>query len=167
MHVFLLSLLPILSSSENSAGPKLVIVSSYCFPTHWLRWFFTILLWSLHACWTHCSYNIQFTIDLCENEVPHFLDLEMSPDGILIYCKDFNTALYVNFKVNCKNDQPVVFKILYVFKMVFFCNTKNRTPIINQSFVVYKFMRLGCGASYMGKTERMLYERCVEHTWSD
>ena len=26
--------------------------------------------------------NVQFTDDLLENEVPHFLDLEMSPDGI-------------------------------------------------------------------------------------
>ena len=41
-------------------------------------------------------------------------------------------------KVNSKNDQPVVFKILYdVCKVEFFCNTKDRTPIINQCFVVY------------------------------
>ena len=34
-------------------------------------------------------------------------------------------------KVNCKNDQPVVFKILYVCKMEFFCNIKDRISIIN------------------------------------
>ena len=180
--------------------------------------------------------NLKFTVDLFENEVPHFLDLEISPDGISIYRKDTNTGLYVNYtsfvlwthriawirslvtpalkicssnklsqeltlikksvssrdfpkyifnrifrktlqahddtsqpnraakqkesvvtyfrfpysgdkgfqllkscirkiKVNCKNDQPVVFKILYVCKMEFFCNTKDRTHIINQSFV--------------------------------
>ena len=28
--------------------------------------------------------NLKFTVDLFENEVPHFLDLEMSPDGISI-----------------------------------------------------------------------------------
>ena len=26
--------------------------------------------------------NLQLTVDLFENEVPHFLDLEISPDGI-------------------------------------------------------------------------------------
>ena len=72
-------------------------------------------------------------------------------------------------KVNCKNDQTVEFTILYnICKMEFFCNTKERTPIINQSFVVYEFKCPGWGANYGGKTERTLYERCVvEHAWSD
>ena len=71
-------------------------------------------------------------------------------------------------KVNYKNDQPIVFKILYdICKMEFFCNTKDITPIINQSFVVYEFTCPGCAANYMGKTERILYERCVEHARSD
>ena len=53
-------------------------------------------------------------------------------------------------KLNCKNDPPVLFKILYgVCKMEFFCNTKDRTPIINQSFIVYEFMCPGCGANYV------------------
>ena len=26
--------------------------------------------------------NLRFTVDLFQNEVPHFLDLELSPDGI-------------------------------------------------------------------------------------
>ena len=70
-------------------------------------------------------------------------------------------------KVNCKNDQPVVFKILYdVCKMEFFWNTKGRTSITNQSFVAYKFTCPSWGANYVGKTKRTLYE-CVEHTWSD
>ena len=71
-------------------------------------------------------------------------------------------------KVNCKKDHPVVFKTLNgVCKMELFCNTKDKTPIINQSFVVYEFTCTGCGANYMGKTERTLYERSVEHAWSD
>ena len=41
--------------------------------------------------------NLQFTVDLFENEAPHFLDLEMSLDGISIYWKDTNTGLYVNY----------------------------------------------------------------------
>ena len=67
-------------------------------------------------------------------------------------------------KVNCKNDQAVVFKILYhVCKMEFFCNSKDRTAIINQSFVVYEFRCPDCDANYVGKTKRTLYERYVEH----
>ena len=79
------------------------------------------------------------------------------------------TKSYIRkIKVNCKNNQPVVFEILYdVSKMRFFCNTKDRTPAINQSFVVYEFRCPGCGANYVGTTERPLYERCVEHAWSD
>ena len=74
----------------------------------------------------------------------------------------------LKIKVNCKKDHPVVFKIIHdLCKMKFFCNTKDRTPIINQSLVVYQFMCSGCGANYVGKTKRTLYERCVEHEWSD
>ena len=45
--------------------------------------------------------------------------------------------------------------------MEFFCNTKDKTPMINQSFVVYKFTCPGCGANYVGKTEKTLYERML------
>ena len=54
------------------------------------------------------------------------------------------------------------FDMMFV-KWSSFCNTKDRTPIINQTFVVYKFTCPGCSANYVGKTERTLYERCVEH----
>ena len=41
--------------------------------------------------------NLRFTVDRFQNKVPHFLDLELSPDGISIFRKDTNTGLYVNF----------------------------------------------------------------------
>ena len=40
---------------------------------------------------------MRFTVDMFQNEVPHFLDLELSPDGILILRKDTNTGLDSNF----------------------------------------------------------------------
>ena len=49
----------------------------------------------------------------------------------------------------------------------YFCNTKDRVPLLNQSYVVYKFVCPGCKASYIGKTERTLHERTVEHGWTD
>ena len=45
--------------------------------------------------------NLRFTVDMFQNEVPHFLDLELSPDGITIFRKDTNTGLYVNFTSLC------------------------------------------------------------------
>ena len=51
--------------------------------------------------------------------------------------------------------------------MELFCNTKDRTPIINQFFVVYEFTCSDCGVNYVEKNERTLYERCVERAWSD
>ena len=41
--------------------------------------------------------NLRFTIDMFQNEVLHFLELELSPDGITIFRKDTNTRLYINF----------------------------------------------------------------------
>ena len=41
--------------------------------------------------------NFSFTVDMFQNKLPHFLDLELSPDGISIFRKDTNTGLYVNF----------------------------------------------------------------------
>ena len=51
--------------------------------------------------------------------------------------------------------------------MEFFCNTRDRNPFINQYFLVYGFTCLGCGANSVGKTERTLYERCIEDALSD
>ena len=41
--------------------------------------------------------NLRFTVDMFKDKVPHFLDLELSPDGTSIFRKDTSTGLYVNF----------------------------------------------------------------------
>ena len=41
--------------------------------------------------------NIQFTVDTFENETPHFLDLEIHPDGISIYRKATHTGQFINY----------------------------------------------------------------------
>ncbi|XP_066931457.1 uncharacterized protein [Clytia hemisphaerica] len=38
-----------------------------------------------------------FVSDKFEDETPHFLDLEIAPDGLSIFRKDTNTGLYTNF----------------------------------------------------------------------
>ena len=36
--------------------------------------------------------NFNFTVDTFDNVVPHFLGIEIHPDGLSIYCKDTNTG---------------------------------------------------------------------------
>ena len=67
-------------------------------------------------------------------------------------------------KSNCKKEQPMNFIVLYdVTKIDFFLSTKDKMPTLNQSFAVYKFVCPGCSAYYIGKTEKTLFERNVEH----
>ena len=41
--------------------------------------------------------NLRFTVDLFKNEVPHFLDLELSQDSMSVFRKNINTGLYAHF----------------------------------------------------------------------
>ena len=41
--------------------------------------------------------NLNFTIDTFGNVVPHFLDIEIHPDGLSIYCNDTNTGQYIHY----------------------------------------------------------------------
>ena len=41
--------------------------------------------------------NLKFTIDTFENCVPHFLDIEICPNGLGIYHKHTQTGQYVSF----------------------------------------------------------------------
>ena len=43
--------------------------------------------------------NLHLTVDTFQNEVPHFVDLELSPNGIIIFQKDTITGLYINFTI--------------------------------------------------------------------
>ena len=51
--------------------------------------------------------NLEFTVDKFENCVPHFLDLEVHPDGLSIYRKDTHTAQFVNFSSYTKFNHKV------------------------------------------------------------
>ena len=58
--------------------------------------------------------NLRFTVDTFKDIVPHFLDLEFSPDGLEIYRKDTNTGLYINFH----SYVPCHFKIAWIKSLV-------------------------------------------------
>ena len=65
-------------------------------------------------------------------------------------------------------DINIKFKFLYdPTKLEFFCNNKDKTPFFNNSYKVYHFNCPRCCASYVGKTQWTLHERCIEHAWSD
>ena len=52
--------------------------------------------------------NLKFaSVDKFENCVPHFLDLEIHPDGVSIYRKETHTAQFVNFSSYTKFNHKV------------------------------------------------------------
>ena len=65
-----------------------------------------------------------------------------------------------------KKDTNIKFIVCYkTTKMSFYTNTKDKTPLLSQSSLVYKFTCPGCSSSYVGKTERTLFERTEEHAY--
>ena len=51
----------------------------------------------IHDLFNDFDENLKFTVDTCQDSTPHFLELELSSDGLTIYRKDTNTGLYTNF----------------------------------------------------------------------
>ena len=63
-----------------------------------------------------------------------------------------------------KKDIKVKFILQYTTtKMSFFTNTKDKTPFLSQSTLVYKFSCPGCNESYIEKTDRTILDRVKEH----
>ena len=216
----------------------------------------------VHEKLTSFDSNLKFTVDTFDNEIPHFLDLEISPDGIGIFRKDTNTGQYINInsytpwnyktswlrslisrakkictenklsgelaeirkfaawngfpkklvnsiikrtldqtnnvrtndekcnnttiwlKLNyhgehcqqlvrslqrklrrcIKRNNNLLLKVTFsTNKICFYTNTKDKTPDMSRSNVVYQFRCPACSADYIGKTDRNLRERCREH----
>ena len=40
--------------------------------------------------------NVKFTVDRFENVTPHFLDLEICPNGLTLFRKNTHTGQYIN-----------------------------------------------------------------------
>ena len=67
-----------------------------------------------------------------------------------------------------KQGIDVHFRVLYnTNKISCYTNTKDKTPLLCRSFIVYEFHCPGCKANYIGETERTLFERTLEHGWSN
>ena len=52
-------------------------------------------------------------------------------------------------------------------KLCFFTSTRDKTPPLCKSDVVYEFTCPGCNCSYIGKTNRTLFTRTQEHALTD
>ena len=51
-------------------------------------------------------------------------------------------------------------------KLSYFTNTKDKSPFLSQSSVIYKFVCPGCKSCYVGKTDCTLHERTKEHAYA-
>ena len=63
-----------------------------------------------------------------------------------------------------RKEKIVKFNVQYkTTKLCFFTSTKDRTPLLSNSSVVYKFKCPGCSKMYIGETQCTLYKRTVQH----
>ena len=66
-----------------------------------------------------------------------------------------------------KKEVTVKFVLHYqTTKLSYFTNTKDKTPFLTQSSVVYKFVCPGCKSCYVGKADRTLHDRTKEHAYA-
>ena len=79
---------------------------------------------------------------------------QVSHDDCTIWCRlpFCGTSCLRKIRRNIRKDKVVRFKVLYdTNKMSFFTNAKDKTPLLNNSFVVYKFTCPGCNINYIAK----------------
>ena len=64
----------------------------------------------------------------------------------------------------CMKTPHVKFCVTYdTNKIEMFTNTKDMTSLLPKSSVVYRFKCIGCHMEYVGKADRNLEERIIEH----
>ena len=102
------------------------------------------------------------TLSVSTDSTKIFFNLQYSGDTTERLVKSCIKKLYKYLK----KDTNIKFILCYkTTKMSFHTNTKEKTPLLSQSSLVYKFTCPGCSSSYVGKTERTLFKRTEEHTY--
>ena len=95
-----------------------------------------------------------------DDAVRIYIKLKYSGETAVRLIKQCMKKLYKCFK----KEKIIEFVLQYeTTKLSFFTNTKDKISLLSQSSVVYKFVCPGCSSSYIGKTERTLWERTEEH----
>ena len=75
--------------------------------------------------------NLEFTVDKFEDCTPHFLDLEIHPDGISIYRKDTHTAQFVHYESFTKWNHKVAWIRSLIFRAKKLCTPNKLKAEIN------------------------------------
>ena len=75
--------------------------------------------------------NLEFTVDKFEDCTPHFLDLEIHPDGISIYRKDTHTAQFVHYESFTKWNHKVAWIRSLIFRAKKLCSPNKLKAEIN------------------------------------
>ena len=92
-----------------------------------------------------------------------FIDLKFSGNTGDRIVKNCIKKLYKCFK----KEVTVKFVLHYqTTKLSYFTNTKDKTPLLSQSSVIYKFVCPGCKSCYVGKTDHTLHEKTKEHAYA-
>ena len=127
------------------------IYASFVYWNHCTAWIRSLVTPALKICPSNKLSQVKINQNL-----PNFTKKHKEP---LTVCFRFPYCRYQGFqllksciskiKVNCKNDQPVVFKILYdVWSSLVIPNSEF---LLSINLVVYEFTCLGCGANYLEK----------------
>ena len=74
--------------------------------------------------------NLKFTIDTFENSVPHFLDIEICPNGLGIYHKHAQTGQYVHITSYSYGDSHILDSPLIILTTKF--NSKKKLSALNE-----------------------------------
>ena len=100
--------------------------------------------------------NLQFTVDTFGNETPHFLDLEIHPDGLTIYRKDSHTGQFVNFFSYTKWNHKTAWIRSLISRAVSICSPNKLSA---------EFKKIRMFASYSGYPKNVvnaIFKKC-EH----
>ena len=68
----------------------------------------------VHDALNNFNKKLNFSVDTFDSIVPHFLDIEIHPDGLSIYCKDTNTGQYNHYN----SYSPLRYKISWISSLV-------------------------------------------------
>ena len=92
-----------------------------------------------------------------------FIDLKFSGNPGDRIVKNCIKKLYKCFK----KEVTVKFVLYYqTTKLCYFTNTKDKTPFLSQSSVIYNFVCPVCKSCYVGKTDRTLHESTKENAYA-
>ena len=145
--------------SKNYLNKEIQLIKHYaawnCYPKHIVN---SIVKRALRD---KESNNI--TEESTTDTVKIFIDLKFSRNTADKIIKNCIKKIYKCFK----KEVTLKFVLHYqTTKICYFTNTKDKTPFLSRSSVIYKFVCLRCKSCYVGKIDRTLHESTKEHAYT-